>query len=143
MEDQPRSFPTTQPDGKPLKPITQALVDRRATSHFLPDPVPDEYLNAILRFAAQAPSGYNLQPWRFIVVRDAANRQRLQKAAYNQPKVSEAPVVVIALGMKEEWKKWADEVFREGAQRGTGKPENVEPYKKGAIDFLSHQSMPA
>jgi len=105
--------------------------------------VPDEYLNAILRFAAQAPSGYNLEPWRFIVVRDAANRARLQKAAFGQPKVAEAPVVVIAAGMKEEWKKRAEEVFREGAQRGAGRPDNVEAYLKGALDFLGHQSMPA
>lgn len=49
--------------------------------------MPDEYLEAILKFAAQAPSGYNLQPWRFIVVRDKANRERLQKAAYNQEKI--------------------------------------------------------
>jgi nitroreductase len=143
MQDKPRDFPTTQPDGKPLKPITQVLLDRRATSHFLPDEVPQEYLNSMLELAAQAPSGYNLQPWRFIVVRDAENRKRLQKAAYNQPKVAEAPVVVIALGMKEDWRQRADEVFREGAERGASKPENVEPYKKGAFDFLSHQPMAA
>ena len=78
MQDQPRSFPTTRPDGSALKPITQVLLDRRATAHFLPDEVPAEYLDAMLRFAAQAPSGYNLQPWRFVVVRDPENRKRLQ-----------------------------------------------------------------
>jgi nitroreductase len=143
MQDKPTRFPTTQPDGKPLKPITEVLLDRRATAHFLPDEVPEEYLNAILRFGAQAPSGYNLQPWRFVVVRDAANRQRLQRAAYNQPKVAEAPVVIIALGMKEDWKRRADEVFREGAERGAGRPDTVEQYKQGAFDFLAHQPMAA
>lgn len=143
MQDRPTNFPTTRPDGKPLKPITEVLLERRATTHFLPDPVPDEYLNAILRFALQAPSGYNLQPWRFVVVRDAEDRKRLQKAAYNQPKVAEAPVVVIAVGMKEAWKATAEDVFREGAARGAGKPETVAPYLKGALDFLATQSMPA
>jgi nitroreductase len=143
MQDKPTQFPTTQPDGSALKPIPQVLLDRRATSHFLPDPVPDEYLDAILRLGTQAPSGYNLQPWRFIVVRDAANRQRLQRAAYNQPKIAEAPVVVIALGMKEEWKQRADEVFREGARRGAGNPATVEQYKQGALQFLAHQEMAA
>ena len=143
MDNKPQQFPTAQPSGAPLKPLTQVLLDRRATSNFEPDQVPDEYLSAMLRFAAQAPSGYNLQPWRFVIVRDPANRKRLQQAAYNQPKVAEAPVVVIALGMKEEWKKRADEVFREGAARGMGKPENVDKAMKGALDFLSHQSMEA
>jgi nitroreductase len=143
MQDKPTQYPTTQPGGATLKPLPQVLLERRATPHFLPDPVPDEYLEAILRFGAQAPSGYNLQPWRFIVVRDAENRRRLQRAAFNQPKVAEAPVVLIALGMKEEWKQRADEVFREGAQRGAGSLANVEQYKQGAFQFLSHQDMAA
>jgi nitroreductase len=95
----------------------------------------------MLELAAQAPSGYNLQPWRFVVVREPANRARLQKAAFNQPKVAQAPVVVIALGMKEDWKRRADEVFREGARRGAGQPENVEKAMNGAIQFVSSQPL--
>lgn len=142
MQDKPTISRTTQPDGSPLKPLPQVVLHRRATSHFLPDEVPEEFLNTILLLAAQAPSGYNLQPWRFIIVRDPENRKRLMRVAYNQAKVAEAPVVVIALGMKEEWKERADEVFREGAQRGAGRLENVEQYKQGAFDFLAHQPMP-
>ena len=137
MDDQPKSLPASQPGGQPLKPLTQVLLQRRATSHFEPDDVPQEYLDAMLKLAAQAPSGYNLQPWRFIVVRDAENRKRLQAAAFGQPKVAEAPVVVIAIGMKEEWKKRADEVFQEGPKRGFGKPENTQKYMEGALGFLS------
>ena len=141
MQDQPQKLPSTQPDGSHLKPLPQLLLERRATSHFLPDEVPENYLRAMLELAAQAPSGYNLQPWRFIVVRDEANRQRLMKAAFNQAKVGQAPVVVIALGLKEEWKLRADEVFREGAQRGAGRLENVEKYKQGALEFLAKLPM--
>ena len=137
MDDQPKSLPASQPGGQALKPLTQVLLQRRATSHFEPDEVPQEYLDAMLKLAAQAPSGYNLQPWRFIVVRDAENRKRLQAAAYGQPKIAEAPVVIIAIGMKEEWKKRADEVFQEGPKRGFGKPENTQKYMEGALGFLS------
>lgn len=137
MEDKPTEFPTTRPGGEPLKDITRVLLERRSTNHFTDDEVPEDVLHAILKFGAQAPSGYNLQPWRFVVVRDAENRKRLQKVAYGQPKVGEAPVVIIAVGMKEEWKRTADEVFEEGAERGAGKKETVAQYKKGALDFLS------
>src|SRR5262249_39586131 len=41
---------------------------------------------------------FNLQPWRFLVVRTEANRRKLRAAAFNQPKVTEAPVVVVVLG---------------------------------------------
>lgn len=140
MQDKPANLPATQPGGQPLKPYTEAVVERRATTQFLPDEVPEETLNAILQLGAQAPSGYNLQPWRFIVVRDAANRTRLQAAAYNQPKVGQAPVVIIALGMKEEWKQTAPEIFRDGAERGAGDVNKWQDYMQGALQFVS--SMP-
>src|SRR5215210_1864256 len=126
----------TQPDGEPLKPITEVVLERRATIHFKEsEEIPENILRAILQLGTQAPSGYNLQPWRFIVVRDEANRKRLQQVAFNQPKVAEAPVIIIAVGMKEEWKQTADEVFQEGARRGAGNPEQVEAYKQQAIGF--------
>jgi nitroreductase len=104
MQDKPSNVPKTQPNGAVLKSI-DVLLERRATGHFTPKPIPRDYLDAILALATQAPSGYNLQPWRFIVVHDEENRRRLQKVAFNQPKVTEAPVVIICLGMKEEWKE--------------------------------------
>jgi nitroreductase len=138
MSEKPSNFPATQPDGSPLKPITQVLLDRRATMRFKPDePVPDEFLDAILSFGSQAPSGYNLQPWRFIVVRDEENRRRLRRAAMNQAKVAEAPVVIIAVGVKSDLEQRADQALREGARRGVGKFEAVERAKQGAMKFLS------
>jgi nitroreductase len=137
MDDQPKQLPSTGLGGSPLKSLPAVLLERRATGRFKPDPVPQELLDTVLRLGLQAPSGYNLQPWRFIVVREAENRQRLMKAAFNQPKVGQAPVVLIAVGMKQEWKARADEVFQEGARRGAGKPENVAAYQQQALGFLS------
>lgn len=136
FDDRPDHFPAAQVNGSPLKTLTHVLLDRRATAHFKPDPVPHEYLEGILRFSAQSPSGYNLQPWRFLVVREPENRQRLQKAAMDQAKVGEAPVVVIAYAVKGEWKNQMDAIFREGIRRGTGKPDQIESAKKNAAGFL-------
>jgi len=136
FDDKPTRFPAAQVNGSPLNSITHVLLDRRATAHFKPEPVPPEYLEGILRFAAQAPSGYNLQPWRFIVVREPENRRRLQKAAMDQSKIGEAPAVVIAYAVKGEWKACMDAIFREGVRRGTGKDDQVESAKKAATSFL-------
>ena len=54
MEDKPTHYPNKQHNGHPLKPITQVLLDRRATPHFTTDPVPDDFLEAILTFGGQA-----------------------------------------------------------------------------------------
>ena len=43
---------------------------RRTIRRFKPDPVPDEYVEKIIEAARWAPSGYNMQPWDFVVVRD-------------------------------------------------------------------------
>lgn len=84
---------------EPALSAPEAIVRRRATRRFdTSRPVDDALLKRILSLATFAPSSYNLQPWRFLVVRGAANRQKLRAAAFNQPKVAEAPVVVIVLG---------------------------------------------
>jgi nitroreductase len=118
------------------------VLQRRATRHFADGEVSDAHLDAILACAAQAPSGYNLQPWRFVVVREPQNRERLRKAALDQEKITEAPVVIIVLGMKEAWRERIDEVLEDGARRGAGKPEDVAETKKGALEFLDGQAMP-
>lgn len=138
FQDKPAVYPKNCPDGKAMKSLTQVLLERRATQHFKPDAVPEEYLEAILQFAAQAPSGYNLQPWRFIVVRKKENRERLMKAAFNQQKISEAPVVVIFYALKDDWKNYIDAIVQEGARRGVGKPEMVSQIKEKASGFLKN-----
>lgn len=48
-----------------------------AARDFTDDPVPDAALRRILENARFAPSGGNRQPWRVVVVRDAATRDAL------------------------------------------------------------------
>ena len=42
FQEKPLNFPKTQVDGKAIKPITQVLLERRATPRFKTEPVPDE-----------------------------------------------------------------------------------------------------
>src|SRR4051812_16016841 len=60
-------------------PALEAVAGRRSVRRFLPDPVPDDYIQAILAAASRAPSGVNAQPWFVHVVRGAA-RARLSAA---------------------------------------------------------------
>jgi nitroreductase len=86
-------------DGSPPLTAPEAIARRRATRHFDPGrPVPDDLLKRVLHLATLAPSGFNLQPWRFLVVRSPRNRERLRACAFGQPKVAQAPVVVVVLG---------------------------------------------
>jgi nitroreductase len=101
-------------------PIAPILARRRATPSFKPDPVPDELLHRALELGTMAPSGFNLQPWRFIVVRDAQQKRRLRAAALGQPKVEEAPVMVIACGDTAAWKHGdLERMIADGLASGT------------------------
>src|SRR6516165_496696 len=86
------------------KLLSEAIRDRRATPSFENVPIHTADLEKIVRAGLEAPSGYNLQPWRFVVVRDPEQRKRLRAAAFGQPKVEEAPVVLVACGDPEAWR---------------------------------------
>ncbi len=116
------------------KPLSQALGERRATSSFLPDPVPDADLVRILEAGLSAPSGFNLQPWRFVVVRDPAQRLLLRQAAMNQAKVEEAPVVIVACGDAEAWRNGdLDEVIRLAQEHGYGEEKDHARIRKNVM----------
>ena len=87
------------------KPLDQVVHDRRATQEFDSAPIPDSDLKQILEAGRHAPSGYNLQPWRFVVVRDAAQRKALRGAAFNQPKVESASAVIVAVAALKAWQQ--------------------------------------
>jgi len=44
--------------------------NRRSIRRFKPDPIPDEYVDKIIEAARWAPSGFNSQPWEFVVIKD-------------------------------------------------------------------------
>jgi nitroreductase len=43
---------------------------RRSIRRFRSEPVPDDYVDKIIEAARWAPSGFNSQPWEFIVIKD-------------------------------------------------------------------------
>ena len=73
----------------------EAIEQRRSIRKFKPDPVPEEVIDALLDSARLAPSGCNAQPWRFKVVKDDESKHRLAQAAYDQPFIAAAPVVLV------------------------------------------------
>jgi nitroreductase len=81
------------------------MASRRAVNFFDPDrDVPEEALRSLLETAARSPSGFNLQPWKVAVLREAGQKAKLRALAWNQPKVTESPVVLMFLADTEAWK---------------------------------------
>lgn len=105
-----------------MKTLAQAIRERRSTPSFTGEPIPASDLRQILDAGLQAPSGYNLQPWRFVVVQHPDQRRRLRAASYNQAKVEEASAVIVACGDRDGWRRDLDEMLRLG--RAAGMPES-------------------
>lgn len=82
----------------PTTGLKDSIEQRRAVRSFRSDPIPEAALQEILRLGVRAPSGYNLQPWRFVVVREPENKEKLKACAFNQRQVCEAPIVLICCG---------------------------------------------
>jgi nitroreductase len=105
-----------------LKSLAQAIRERRSTPSFDGEPIPASDLRQILDAGLHAPSGYNMQPWRFIVVQHPEQKKRLRAASYNQAKVEEASAVIVACGDRDGWRKDLEEMLRLG--RAAGMPES-------------------
>src|SRR5437588_11328707 len=87
------------------KTLSQAIQERRATPSFDGTPIPAEDLRQILDAGLQAPSGYNMQPWRFVVVQSPEQKKKLRAASDNQGKVEEATAVSVASGDADGWRR--------------------------------------
>lgn len=68
--------------------LDAALAWRYATKAFDPArTIPAETWDALERSLVLTPSSYGLQPWKFVVVRDRALRERLRAVSWNQAQV--------------------------------------------------------
>lgn len=73
----------------------EAIKGRRSIRAYTSEPVSDEEIEKLIDAARFAPSAGNIQPWHFIVVKDAKNKQKLAIAALDQSFIEEASVVIV------------------------------------------------
>ena len=72
-----------------------AAESRRSIRQYEASGIPEADLRKLLRLAGKAPSAYNVQPWRFIVVQDPALKSALSAAAYGQQQILRAPATIV------------------------------------------------
>ncbi|WP_034335707.1 nitroreductase family protein [Deinococcus misasensis] len=80
---------------------TEAIETRRSIRKYHPD-MPLHHLQEILRLATLAPSAWNAQPWRFVVVASPEVKTQLHAAAYQQNQVLEAPYTIVLYSDAED-----------------------------------------
>ncbi|AKG24282.1 nitroreductase family protein [Calothrix sp. 336/3] len=72
--------------------VPKAIIQRRSIKTFKSDPITPELLKQLVELTIAAPSSFNIQDWRIILVQDEAQKAALCEACWNQKQVVQAPV---------------------------------------------------
>ncbi len=68
---------------------------RYATKRMNNTPVAEDKLNRIVEAIQLAPTSLGLQPFKLLVIKDAATRAKIAPAIYNQPQITEGAAVLV------------------------------------------------
>jgi nitroreductase len=117
----------------------ELLETRRSVNFFDPSkPVSDEQLRTMVELASLIPSSFNLQPYNLIVVRSPEAKARLRKRAWDQPKITDAPVVLIVLADREGYKEGhpaVEQVWASAVRNGYMKEEQRGWFLDAAVNL--------
>ena len=86
--------------------VLEAIKTRRSIRRYKPEQISEKNLQTILEAARLAPSAANRQPWRFIIVQEAARKNAIAEAANDQTFMNDAAVIVVAAGDPDESVRW-------------------------------------
>lgn len=81
--------------------VLDVIQKRRSVRKYKKDPIPEKALRCVLEAARLAPSGKNFQPWKFIIVKDKALKEKLAQASAGQFFMAEAPIIIIGCGFPD------------------------------------------
>jgi|SRR5680860_23061 len=73
--------------------LLEAMKSRHSIRKFKSQPIPEAFVNQLIEAARLAPSGSNVQPTRFVVIKSEAVRAQLSQATPLEF-VSQAPVII-------------------------------------------------
>ncbi|MCZ6875158.1 MAG: nitroreductase family protein [bacterium] len=84
----------------------EAIYTRRSIRYFdSTHQMSDAEVETLLKAAITSPTSFNLQNWRFVVVKDPTLRQEIRHAALDQAKVTEASLLLVLCGDQQAWAK--------------------------------------
>ncbi len=86
--------------------VFEAIEKRRAVKHYDPGHViSDEATGRLLDAVRLAPSAFNIQNTRIVLVKDHGQRQKLCEAAWDQAQVTDASLLFVFCADIKAWEK--------------------------------------
>lgn len=124
---------STQTRLEPLD-VPAAILQRRAIKSFKSDPIDPDLLQRLIELTVAAPSSFNLQPWRIVLVRDEAQKQALAEAAWGQAQITQAPVTFVFAVDTEGWRDRTP-IYEKALQNGAWTQQTVDYFDKAIPPF--------
>lgn len=91
-----------------------SIYQRRAVKHYDPDHVmSDDEQRKLLEAAIQSPTSFNIQHWRFVVVRDKELRGQIREAGWGQAQITDASLLIVMTADALAWKKDPERYWRD------------------------------
>jgi nitroreductase len=126
-EGDPMDMTIERPVRMPARTVSEAIETRRAVKNFDPQHRLSEIeIERLLSLATLSPTAWNIQNWRFVLVNDPALRRALRAAAFDQPQVTDASLLVVLCADLKAWAKQPQRYWH-------GAPEPVRDYVVPAI----------
>lgn len=86
--------------------LFDAIYQRRAIKAFDPEhTISADDEKKLFEAAIQAPTSFNIQHWRFVVVRDKALRAEMRKLGNDQAQITDASLLVLMTADMKAWQK--------------------------------------
>ena len=106
----------------------EAIETRRAIKHYDPDhEMTDAEIEQLMSLAILSPTAFNIQNWRFVLLRDPKLRKQVRAAAWDQAQVTDASLLVVLCADTKSWEK-------DPAQYWVNAPQPVQDFLVPAID---------
>jgi len=86
--------------------VSTAIRTRRAVKQFDANhEMSQEELDELLGLAMLSPTAFNIQNWRFVVVRDPELRRKIRAVSWDQAQVTDASVLIVLCADTRSWEK--------------------------------------
>jgi nitroreductase len=122
------------PQVKPLD-VPTAILQRRSIKTFESTAIEPAILRELITLTVAAPSSYNLQDWRIILIQDETQKAGIAEACFGQQQPIQAPLTVVFAADPNAWKKDLSPIYEQGLAKGVWTPETVAYFKSAIPKF--------
>ena len=90
-----------------------AIKERRSVKHYDSNhKLSDEEIEKLMSLAVLSPTSFNIQNWRFVLVKDPEIRKKIHSAAWDQDQVIDASLLLVICADLKSWKKNPEQYWK-------------------------------